>query len=44
MIQPMKLDADGKMTKLEPHELHGLSQQPFINPHQNEEEEEENSD
>uniref|UniRef100_A0AAR2J498 Synembryn n=1 Tax=Pygocentrus nattereri TaxID=42514 RepID=A0AAR2J498_PYGNA len=44
VIQPMKLDADGKMTKLEPHELHCLSQQPFINPHQDEEEEEEHSD
>uniref|UniRef100_A0A8B9GVM9 Synembryn n=1 Tax=Astyanax mexicanus TaxID=7994 RepID=A0A8B9GVM9_ASTMX len=40
VIQPMKLGADGKMTKLEPHDLHCLSQQPFINPHQNEEEEE----
>ncbi|KAM9470519.1 chaperone Ric-8A [Clarias gariepinus] len=50
VIQPMKLGPDGTMTKLEPHELHCLSQQPFAERQRNreeedrEEEEEENSD
>lgn len=48
MIQPMKLGPDGKMTKLEPHELHCLTQQPFSERQRNdedqEEEEEESSD
>lgn len=47
MIQPMKLGPDGKMTKLEPHELHRLTQQPLTERQRNvedEEEEEESSD
>ncbi|XP_062856372.1 synembryn-A [Trichomycterus rosablanca] len=35
VIQPMKLGPDGKMSKLEPHELHCLVQQPLSNPQLN---------
>ncbi|KAK3535695.1 hypothetical protein QTP70_020572, partial [Hemibagrus guttatus] len=41
VIQPMKLGPDGKMTKLEPHELHCLTQQPFTGQRNDEDEEEE---
>uniref|UniRef100_A0A4W4H387 Synembryn n=1 Tax=Electrophorus electricus TaxID=8005 RepID=A0A4W4H387_ELEEL len=41
VIQPMKLGADGKMTKLDPHHLHSLPPPLFHNPDQNEEEEDE---
>ncbi|XP_066504984.1 synembryn-A isoform X2 [Hoplias malabaricus] len=44
VIQPMKLGPDGKMTKLEPHELHTLSQQPFTTSPQDEDEEGDSSD